>query len=120
MKATIRKLVTVVEETRVEMDRAVEPPAVRIEDGQVLDRGVLFEGRVDAELSQDADGAGTDTVAAGFVAGEGAPVDERDVESAPGRRVCGDRAGRTRADHDDVEHVVANAESGRADTGCRG
>ena len=29
MKAKIRKLVTIVEETRIEMDRAVEPPTRR-------------------------------------------------------------------------------------------
>ncbi len=49
MKAKIRKLVTFVEETRVEMDRAVEPPTRRAAAVGVIDNP--FAGRYVEDLS---------------------------------------------------------------------
>ena len=49
MKAKIRKLVTVVEETRVEMDRAVEPPTRRAAAIAVIENP--FAGRYVEDLS---------------------------------------------------------------------
>src|SRR5271165_4321849 len=49
MKAKIRKLVTVVEETRVEMDRAVEPPTRRAAAVAVIENP--FAGRYVEDLS---------------------------------------------------------------------
>jgi len=49
MKAKIRKLVTVVEETRVEMDRAVEPPTRRAVAVAVIENP--FAGRYVEDLS---------------------------------------------------------------------
>jgi Amino acid synthesis len=49
MKAKIRKLVTFVEETRVEMDRAVEPPTRRAAAVAVIDNP--FAGRYVEDLS---------------------------------------------------------------------
>ena len=49
MKAKIRKLVTVVEETRVEMDRAVEPPTRRAAAVAVIENP--FAGRYIEDLS---------------------------------------------------------------------
>ena len=49
MKAKIRKLVTLVEETRVEMDRAVEPPTRRAAAVAVIDNP--FAGRYVEDLS---------------------------------------------------------------------
>ena len=49
MKANIRKLVTVVEETRVEMDRAVEPPTRRAAAIAVIENP--FAGRYVEDLS---------------------------------------------------------------------
>ena len=49
MKAKIRKLVTVIEETRVEMDRAVEPPTRRAVAVAVIENP--FAGRYVEDLS---------------------------------------------------------------------
>jgi hypothetical protein len=49
MKAKIRKLVTVVEETRIEMDRAVEPPTRRAAAVAVIENP--FAGRYVEDLS---------------------------------------------------------------------
>jgi len=49
MKANIRKLVTVVEETRVEMDRAVDPPTRRVAAIAVIENP--FAGRYVEDLS---------------------------------------------------------------------
>ena len=49
MKAKIRKLVTVVEETRIEMDRAVEPPTRRAVAVAVIENP--FAGRYVEDLS---------------------------------------------------------------------
>src|ERR1700732_1846557 len=50
MKAKIRKLVTVVEETRVEMDRAVEPPTRRAAAVAVIENP--FAGRYVEDLAE--------------------------------------------------------------------
>ena len=49
MKANIRKLVTVIEETRLEMDRAVEPPTRRAVAVAVIENP--FAGRYVEDLS---------------------------------------------------------------------
>ena len=49
MKAKIRKLVTIVEETRVEMDRAVEPPTRRAAAVAVIENP--FAGRYVEDLT---------------------------------------------------------------------
>jgi hypothetical protein len=49
MKARIRKIVTFVEETRIEMDRAVEPPTRRAAAAAVIDNP--FAGRFVEDLS---------------------------------------------------------------------
>ncbi len=49
MKARIRKIVTVVEETRIEMDRAVDPPTRRAAAVAVIDNP--FAGRFVEDLS---------------------------------------------------------------------